>query len=251
MKSSIQFLSLVLISLFFISCSNTTRLVYFSNQKTGLDTLDSTKRFAIQRVQKSDRLNITISSTDPSLTSFLNPFGIISNNTNVNSAGYLVNLEGEIDFPLLGKVMVAGLTTDEVAKLIKEKLSYYYKDLFVNVNLSGKVYVINGTEGTSIPINNERLTILEAMALSGQKSDINPKHDVWVVREDSGRREYGKINLTSKELFSSPYYYLKSNDLIYIRPNPYSWIISQSSPVRLILSLIGSISALIILITKL
>jgi polysaccharide export outer membrane protein len=216
-----------------------------------LDTLDSTKAYTIQRVQKSDRLNITISSTDPSLTAFLNPFGIISNNTNVNSAGYLVDTEGQIDFPLLGKVKVESLTTNEVAKLIKEKLNYFYKDLFVNVNLSGKVYIINGTEGSSIPINNERLTILEAMALSGQKSDINPKNDVWVIREDSGRRAYGKIDLTSRELFASPYFYLKSNDLIYIKPNPYSWIISQSSPVRLILSLIGSISALIILITKL
>jgi len=212
MNKLTQFISLILVSCFFISCSNTTKLVYFSNQKPSLDTLDSTKAYTIQRVQKSDRLNITISSTDPSLTAFLNPFGIISNNTNVN---------------------------------------YFYKDLFVNVNLSGKVYIINGTEGSSIPINNERLTILEAMALSGQKSDINPKNDVWVIREDSGRRAYGKIDLTSRELFASPYFYLKSNDLIYIKPNPYSWIISQSSPVRLILSLIGSISALIILITKL
>jgi len=251
MNRFIDFLSIFLISCVLFSCSNTSKLVYFKDQITSVDTLDSTKMFAIQRVQKTDRLNITISSTDPTLTSFLNPFGVISTNTNINSSGYLVNLEGHIDFPLLGKVPVVGLTTDEVATLIRGKLTYYYKDLFVSVNLSGKVYVINGSEGTSIPINNERLTILEAMALSGQKSDVNPKNDIWVIREDSGRRSYGKIDLTSKDIFRSEYYYLKSNDLIYIKPNPFSWIISPSSPVRLILTLIGSISGLIILITKL
>ena len=246
-----HYLSIFLISCFFISCSNTSKLVYFKDQIASVDTLDSTKMFAVQRIQKTDRLNITISSTDPALTSFLNPFGVISTNTSINSFGYLVNLEGFIDFPLIGKISVDGLTTDEVATLIKNKLSYFYKDLFVNVNLTGKVYVINGTEGTSIPINNERLTILEAMSLSGEKFDINHKNDIWIVREDSGRRSYGKIDLTSKEIFRSEYYYLKSNDLIYIKPNPYSWIIGPNSPVRLILTMIGSISGLIILITKL
>jgi len=233
------------------SCTQTNHLVYFSDQKVGEQSLDSLKQFAVQRIQKLDRLNITISSTDPSLTSYLNPFGITANSGNLNNSGYLVSLDGNIDFPLLGKVPVYQLTTDEVSKLLKDKLTYYYKDLFVNVNLSGKVYIINGTEGTSVPITNERLTILEAMSLSGVKTDNNPKNDVWIVREDSGKRYYAKMNLTSKKLFESNYYYLKSNDLIYIKPNAFSWIISPNSPVRLVLTLIGSISALIILITKL
>ena len=129
-------------------------------------------------------LAITISSTDPNLTAFLNPFGSVQNiNNGVSATGYLVNSEGAIEFPLLGKVQVKGLTTSEVSTLIKEKLSYYYKDLFVSVNLFGNVYLIVGSTGTTISIKNERLTVFEALSQVSIQDPNDMKNDVWIIRE--------------------------------------------------------------------
>jgi polysaccharide export outer membrane protein len=182
---------------------------------------------------------------------FLNPFGNTAGNNNNGLTGFLVDLEGNIEFPLLGKIPVDGLTTKETENIIKSKLTFYYKDLFVNVSLVGKVYIINGNEGSTINITNERLTILEAIAQNLSKSESNDKSDVWIIREDSGKRYFSKIDLTSKKIFESPYFFLRSSDFIYIMPNKYNWLVSPSSPVRLTFTLFVSIASLLILITKL
>ncbi len=253
-----RFLFFITISIFlfsFSSCVQTNKLYYFHDQVPSVQQLDSIKQFSIQRIQKSDKLSITISSTDPALTSYLNPFNLQGSQNNssqqTNSGGYLVNAEGTIEFPLLGKVPVAGLTTVEASTLIKEKLAYYYKDLFVNVNLSGRVYFMNGRLGAAIPINNERLTIFEAMSQSGVQDPFDIKNNVWVVREDSGQRYFVKLDMNSKKIFESPYYFLHNNDLIYLQPGRYSSILSPSSPLRGIITITGSIAAILIAITKL
>jgi polysaccharide export outer membrane protein len=233
------------------SCGLTKGKILFKDQQVSTQVLDSVKQFAIQRIKKSDRINITVSSTEPSLMAFLNPFGNTAGNNNEGLTGYLVDLEGNIEFPLLGKIPVEGLTTKETEIIIKSKLSYYYKDLFVNVNLAGKVYMINGNEGSTLNITNERLTILEALTQNLSKSELNDKSDVWIIREDSGKRFFSKIDLTSKKIFESPYFFLRSNDFIYIMPNRYNWLVSPSSPVRLTFTLFVSIAGLLILITKL
>jgi polysaccharide export outer membrane protein len=111
--------------------------------------------------------------------------------------------------------------------------------------------MINGSEGSTLSITNERLTILEALTQNLSKSELNDKSDVWIIREDSGKRFFSKIDLTSKKIFESPYFFLKSNDFIYIMPNRYNWLVSPSSPVRLTFTLFVSIAGLLILITKL
>ncbi len=243
------FLLLMIIN--FCSCGLTKGKIYFKDQQVSVQQLDSVKDFAIQRIQKSDRLNITVASSEPSLTAFLNPFGNTNGSNNNGLSGFLVDLEGNIEFPLLGKIQVNGLTTKETENIIKSKLAFYYKDLFVSVGLVGKVYMINGNEGSTININNERLTILEAMSQNVSKSELNDKSDVWIIREDSGKRYFSRIDLTSKKIFESPYFFLRSNDFIYVRPIKYNWFVSPSSPVRLTFTLFVSIAGLLILLTKL
>jgi polysaccharide export outer membrane protein len=250
-KNSLFCAVLLLMMINFCSCSVTKGKIYFKDQQVSVQQLDSIKDFAIQRIQKSDRINITVTSTEPSLMAFLNPFGNAGGNNNNGLVGYLVDLDGNIEFPLIGKIQVNGLTTKETENIIKSKLAFYYKDLFVNVSLSGKVYMINGNEGSTINITNERLTILEAITQNLSKSEANDKSDVWIVREDSGKRYFSKIDLTSKKIFESPYFFLRSNDFIYIMPNKYNWLVSPTSPVRLTFTLFVSIAGLIILVTKL
>jgi polysaccharide export outer membrane protein len=233
------------------SCGLTKGKILFKDQQVSVQQLDSIKHFSIQRIQKSDRISITVSSTDPTLMAFLNPLGGSGGNTNNGLTGYLVDFDGNIEFPLLGKIKVDGLTPKETENIIKSKLAYYYKDLFVNVSLAGKVYLINGNNGSTITITNERLTILEAVTQNLSKSESNDKSNVWIIREDSGKRYFAKIDLTSKKIFESPYFFLRSNDFIYVMPNKYNWLVSPSSPVRLTFTLFVSIVGFLILITKL
>lgn len=234
----------------FIACKAPLRSQLMVDQVPSVQPMDSQRLASISRVAPSDRLNIVVSSTEPTLTAYLNPFGQTSANNSATSGGYLVNAEGEIEFPLLGKLHVAGLTTTQISDTIKNKLTYYYKDLFVHVNLIGRVYVVQGNDGTVISLQNERLTILEALAQVSNRTDYMRKDQVWIVREDSGRRQFAQIDLTSKKIFESPFFYLKSNDFIYLKPSNYSWYFSSSSPLRFALTLVGTLSAIIVLITR-
>lgn len=233
-------------ALFLSSCLQSRKLYYFNDQIPSVQQLDSLRQFTAPRVQNFDRLVIVISSTDPSLTSYLNPFSSQNQNTNSVNNGYLVNSDGQIEFPILGKLSVAGLTTVDISYLIKSKLSYYYKDLFVNVSLNGKVYFISGRSGSTIALNNERLTVFEAIAQVNQQLDAyDIKDKIWLVREDSGKRYFINLDLNSKKIFESPYYYLKNNDLVYLKPGKFSSVNSMSSPLRASISILGTIGSLL------
>lgn len=237
----------VILTSIFSSCLQSKKLYYFNNQIPSVQQLDSLKEFTAPKVQSFDKLNIVISSTDPSLTSFLNPFTMQGQSAaNSSISGYLVNADGQIEFPILGKIPVAGLTTVEIATLIKNKLAYFYKDLFVNVALNGKVYFLSGRTGSTITLNNERLTIFEALSQANQPIDpYDIKDKIWLIREDSGKRYFVNLDLNNKKIFESPYYYLRNNDLIYLKPGRFSSINSSSSPFRASISVLGAVGSLL------
>lgn len=242
MKKSTALVYSILLLIFFSSCVSSKKLNFFDDLTPGSKNLDSTKAFNIQKVKANDRLYIVVSSTDPALTAYLNP-----NPSSLNSAGgYLVDLQGLIEFPLLGKVPIAGLTTVETATLLKEKLTYYYKDLYINVTLIGKVFFLTGRGGGSMTMQNERMTIFEAVSQIPSPDPYDQKDKVWLIREDSGKRFYTQLDLNSKKIFESQYYYLKNNDLIYIKPGRFSntWFNTPSSPVRGVITIIGTVLAL-------
>ena len=236
------------------SCESTKTLYYFNDQTPGSVSLDSIKGFSSRThvIQSNDRLSITVSSTDPNLTSYLNPYGYTQNTSNgASGSGYLVSEQGTIEFPLLGKVQLKGLTTNEASTLIKEKLSYYYKNLFVAVSLSGRVFIINGKNGVAVPVSNERLTIFEGRTQAGIQDPGDLRNDVWLIREDSGKRFYEKIDLTSKSVFESRYYYLKNNDFVYIKPAKIASLLAGNSSIKLALASIVTIITLVITLRKL
>ena len=242
----------VLLSLL-TSCVSRKKLYYFNDQVPGIQQLSSSKNYNTHLVKPNERLHILVTSPDPSIITYLNPYGNISNNVSNNNNksknGYLVNLDGAIDFPILGKVNLAGLTTDESANLLKEKLSYYYKDLFINVSFDGEINYLTGKGGGFIPVENERLTIFEVISKMPNIDPHDYKNDVWIIREDSGKRYFAKVNLNSKKIFESEYYYLKSNDFLYIKPNRYSAnIFNTGSPLRALVTMLGSILALLLTI---
>ena len=192
-----------------------------------------------------------VTSPDLLISSYLNPYSVT--NTSVNqqvSTGFLVNEEGYITFPQIGDVKVDSLNTGMIAKLLNEKLSYYYKDIFVDVNILGKVFFINGRTGTSINLNNERLTIYEALAQAGIQDPYDVKDKVWLVREENGERTFVQLNLNSKNIFLSPYYYLHNNDLLYIKPGQLSSLLAPSSPVKNILTIAAALLTFFIIFRR-
>ena len=246
---------LLAIGLFLLSlhsCVPSNKLYFFNDLKPSTQQIDSATQSSRQRIHKGDRISITVSCPDPTQTSFLNTL----NNQNTGSAsqqlnGYLVDPEGKISFPLLGDVYIDGLTSEELAAIIKKKLEFYFKDPYVAVNLSGRIYFINGRNGTTIPMLNERLTILEAIAQSGTQDAFDKKNEVWIVREENGKRDFAQVNLNSKEIFQSSYFYLHNNDVIYMKPGRYSSFLSTSSPGRTVLTVTAAALTLYFAIKKL
>jgi polysaccharide export outer membrane protein len=226
--------NLFLILIFIIivsSCGSYKQVPYFQNLKLSSPVKESIDNFTPLTIQKDDVLGIYISSKSApeSIAPFNNKLTRVnSNNEDLSSSnpinpfeGYLVDEKGEIQFPILGTLKVLGLTTAQLRQQLKEKLSIYLTAPSVNARIINfKISVLGDVAKPDIyPIKNERITILEALSLAGDLNITAKRQDILLVREQFGNREYIPIDLNSKDLFKSDYYYLKSNDIIYVQPD--------------------------------
>ena len=171
--------------------------------------------------------------------------GAGSFNANGTIIPYLVDADGQIDFPQLGKLKVAGKTTKELNKELNETLSQYIQKPTINIRIENfKVTVLGEVKqpGT-YTITNERVTILEALGMAGDLDYQGKRKDVTLVREVDGKRTVAEIDLTSRDLFNSPYYYMAQNDVLYVAPNNTKVNSSGAGPTTTIL--ISSLSLLI------
>lgn len=134
---------------------------------------------------------------------------------------YLVDPNGNINFPVLGFVQVSGLTRLEAIEKLQELLSAYVQDPVVNIQIRNfKVTVLGQVQrpGTySLP--SDRVTVLEAIGMAGDLQLSAIRNNVLVIRESNGRREEFRLDLTQKDMYTSPAYYLRQNDVIYVEPN--------------------------------
>lgn len=184
------------------------------------------------RIMPKDLLSITINTTDPQAAA---PFNLTVQTpmnaalTNINTTTqpslqqYLVNNAGEIDFPVLGRLKVGGLTKNEAEALIREKLQPYLKEQpIVTVRMANyKISVLGEVShpGT-FTVSNEKVNVLEALAMAGDMTVYGLRNNVKLVREDAqGKREIIELDLTKGDIVLSPYFYLQQNDIIYVTPN--------------------------------
>ena len=216
-STQLLFITLFCLSLSFASCYNTKKLIYLDNIG---DAEISRKVDNLEPIiQKNDLLSITVSSPNPAATQIFNP----SNPGASQAGGYLVNQDGFIEFPLLGQVRAAGLTKkqfkEEIAKTIVQKQLLI--DPVVTVRyINFKVTVLGEVaKPTVINVSDEKISLLEALGLAGDMTVYARRDNVLVIREDEGKRVTKRLNLNSRELFTSPYYYLKSNDVVYVEPD--------------------------------
>lgn len=183
------------------------------------------------RIMPKDLLSITVNTTDPKTSA---PFNLTVQ-TSINAAyntstttqaalqQYLVNNEGEIDFPVIGRIKVGGLTKNEAEDLIREQLKPYLKETpIVTVRMANYKIAVLGevAHPGSFTISNEKVNVLEALAMAGDMTVYGLRTNVKLIREDAdGRRSIHELDLTKSDLVLSPYYYLKQNDILYVTPN--------------------------------
>jgi polysaccharide export outer membrane protein len=206
------------------SCGNTKNATYFPGIQDG--NIQSNTPFPESVIQKSDILSITVSSLNPEASAVFN-----SPNSSPGGAsggagspiGYLVNTEGDIQFPLIGNIKAEGLTKNQlknnIAKSLVDKkllLDPIVTIRFVNfrVTVLGEV-----NHPTVVTVPNEKISLLEAIGLAGDMTIYARRNNVMVIREDKEVKIIKRLDLNSDELFTSPYYYLQSNDIVYVEPS--------------------------------
>ena len=184
------------------------------------------------KVEPDDKLAITVSSTNPSATMIYNiassyvpvadpTTGMTTFQPSGNNRDYLVNAQGDITFPVLGKIHVAGLTTAQVADKIYKLISKDVEDPIVDVELRNfKVNILGEVNRPGqVSATSERLSILDAIARAGDLSPYAVRDNILLIREENGKKTYNHLNLNDSKIFQSPYFYLKQNDMIVVEPN--------------------------------
>lgn len=170
-------------------------------------------------IQKNDLLSIRVYSTaigsKPEVDA---PYNLIEQNATGTVTGFLVDANGNIEYPQIGILHVEGLTRDQVAEIVKKKLEGQLTQPSVIVRfLNYRVTVLGEVKGPStFTLPTDRITILEALGLAGDVTEFGRKDNVKVLREANGTREIGTIDLTSKDMFNSPYFRLQQNDVVFV-----------------------------------
>lgn len=231
MKINKFFLGALLVALMFTSCRPAEEIAYIADAQR--DSAFALKGQFSGGIQANDILGIYVESQTPESTIqfnqetnkivTLNNGGTVLNPGTSVVSGYLVNHDGDIIFPVLGKIHVLGLTHNELAKLIENQLisQGHITDPVVTVKLMNfKVCVLGDvTRPGQLVVAGERLTIFEALSMVGDLTIYGQRHNVTIIREENGVRTIGEVDLSSKSVFDSPYYYLHQNDVIYVEPN--------------------------------
>lgn len=221
------------------SCGSTKNIPYFKN----IDKVDLSESAFLYdaRIMPKDILTITVNTSNPeaaapfnlTVPSTYSPQGSV-NWTSQTLQSYLVDNQGFIDYPVLGRIDVGGLTKSACEKMIHDKIKPYLNENenpVVTVRMSNyKISVLGEVASPGMfTVSNEKINILEALAQAGDLTIYGVRDRVRLIREnEKGRKEIHTLNLNDANLISSPYYYLQQNDIIYVEPNK---VKSQNSSV--------------------
>lgn len=219
-----------IIALQFTSCVSPKSIVYFQGDSTQYrsERISQTYRPVIQQ---NDILSIIVGSLNAEaneLFNIPNKFTVVSSNYSTTTGGgarmqplgYLVDTDGNIELPLIGKVKVAGLLTQDASDVIRTKLEEYLKEPTVTVrNVNFKVSVMGEVVRPGVyVIPDEKISLPEVLSMAGDLTVYGNRKAVVLIREENGQREHIRLDLTTRDIFNSPYYYLHKNDVLYIEP---------------------------------
>ena len=211
------------------SCATPKNIAYFQNKM--IDHPEKIDKHAGIVIQPNDKLSIVVSGRNPELVAMFNlpvisyqaGSEVVAGAGQQRLLGYVVDNDGYIDFPVLGKLYVAGLTRWQLAEMIKDKLikDGLLSDAVVTVEfMNFKVSVMGevSSPGT-YTIQGDKVSVLQALSLARDLTILGKRDKVSVIREQDGERVIYEINLTDVDMFKSPAYYLQQNDIVYVQPN--------------------------------
>src|SRR5690554_5176321 len=222
MNKNLCFLVVLVI---FSSCA-TRNIIYFSDLPQDAVSTEEVNNILDPLIQPTDYVSVRVNTLNPE-TNLLFNSGVIPNigggSGNVGSLsneGYRVDKDGAINFPILGKVVLGGLTIDEATEKLTRLLENEAKNPIVNIKiLNFKITVLGevGSPGT-FNVSTENINIIEAIGLAGDLTPYGKRENLLLIRVKDGVRTTARLDLNKKDVFSSPYFYLQQNDLIYVEP---------------------------------
>ena len=239
------------------SCKPKENMVYMEKETTEIDQEIKQAVFQGTHLQPGDLLDIKVTAFDDNA---VRPFNLHSMNQAGNTrefipgqvsqsspAGYLVDNDGYIIFPVLSKIFVQNMTMSQLRENLEQRLLEYLTDPLVSIRQLNFNITVLGEVKKPGQYNSpsDKVTILQALGMAGDMTDNGDRTKVKLIRHENGRDQTYTINFTDKNITSSPYYYMQQNDVLYIEPDTNKKIIANTNPNRtLIFSIIGSVIAL-------
>jgi polysaccharide export outer membrane protein len=254
-----------MVVLFLGSCNSYKNIPYFQNLSDSLYKKSDSLNLANYQdplIQPRDLLQITLKTLDPT-TSIVPSSATVTTTNTINSTtgqvgasdltGYLVNGIGQIELPLIGKVKVAGLTTNQAKDTIQKLAAIYYKSPVVNVRLSNFTVTVLGevNRPAQYIIPGEKISLLDVLGLAGDLTIYAKRTNVLLIREENGLKRFVRFNMNSSDLFTSPYFFLKPGDVVYVEPGKSKAAANDLAKTRNISIIAAVASVLIVIVSRL
>ncbi|MDD5149974.1 MAG: polysaccharide biosynthesis/export family protein, partial [Flavobacterium sp.] len=209
-----------------VSCASRKEVVYYQN----IDSMPSSAKsnsYEI-KIQPDDLLMIIVSADDPESALPFNLSTVSVPSANGNSAlgqqmiqSYLVDANGIINFPILGKLKVGGLTRTELLDLFQTKIAKYIHNPMINLRIMNFKVSVQGEVNLPGTFNvaSERITLTEALSMAKDLTIYGKRNNILIIREIDGVKSYSRVDITKADFINSPFYYLAQNDVVYVEPN--------------------------------
>lgn len=251
-----KFLLLPALLVLVTSCFTPKKVVYLQDLPQGME--QELKADYEAKIKKDDLLQILILAQTPeaakpfNLSALVQDMGTTSGN-NQERSSYLVDINGCIDLPVLGRMHVEGMTTQELKAVITQELQKknLIKDPIIQVRIQNfKVLMLGEVKSPgAIEVKGERITLLDAISQAGDLTMQGRRDRVAVIREENGKRTAHYLDLKSKAIFDSPYFYLKQNDVVYVEPNDAKSVQYRSGQMGNVTPWISLVSSILSLVT--
>lgn len=213
---------LIVLSMLVFSCVSNDKMLYLQN-KVSAENQANFKTV----IKTDDVLMIIVSSENPEVAAPYNLKTVVMQSSSEESVQtqrmqtYIVDSEGNIEFPVIGKIKLAGFTKQEAIDYLKDLLKSHVKDAVINMRiLNFEITVLGEVKNPgTFGVPSERITILEALGKAGDLTIYGKRNNVLLIREENGVKTTQRIDLTKSDFINSPYYYLAQNDVLYVEPN--------------------------------
>jgi polysaccharide export outer membrane protein len=213
--------------LFLFSCAPRKDIVYYQDINGGT-AVEKSASYEI-KIQPDDLLMIIVSAEDPEIAM---PFNLASIATQspgkLDASGgqqtmqlYLVDAHGTIDFPIIGKLKISGMTRSEVLQVLQQKIGVFIKNPIINLRVMNFKVSVQGEVNNpgTYPVASDRITLIEALTMAKDLTIYGKRDNILIIREIDGVKSYNRVDITKAEFINSPFYYLAQNDVVYVEPN--------------------------------